>query len=88
MAIAMFLPVAYAWRMKSNITAKKPRKLDMPQGRPPLPAGTARTANVSVTTTQPQRAALVAIAKREKRPIAHIVMDALREKYANDFNDL
>ena len=56
-------------------------------GRPPLPEATSHTSGTTLTTTRPQREALIAIAKAEKRPIAHVVLDALREKY-NDFNDL
>lgn len=87
----MVFPMAYACHMSSNMTAKKAiklRKIELPQGRPPLPAGTAHTKNTTVTTTQPQRDAIVAVATREKRPIAHVVMDALRAKYPSDFNGL
>lgn len=61
----------------------KPRR-----GRRPLPVGTAVRANTPFSSSQRVRDALIALADREDKPISHVILDALREKYPNDFAGL
>jgi hypothetical protein len=67
---------------------KQPKAPSPRRGRRALPAGTAVRSNTTLSTSQRVRDALIAISERENRSIANVVLEAVREKYPNDFNGI